>query len=153
MDLVDEVKQSIASGPGGVENALDRIVAHFGAVTATIHRADAGARMLLMVAWRGLPEKLVQVTSRIPYGKGMAGICVERAEAIDVCNLQTDNSGMAKISARETGVAGAICVPILDAAGTVAGTLGVGKPGEHTYTAEEKDLLLRAARALVPALS
>jgi L-methionine (R)-S-oxide reductase len=128
--------------------ALRAIAEGFGAVTATLHRADPAEKMLHLVSQLGLPEKLLPITAHIPYGKGMAGLCVERAESITVCNLQTDASGVAKPGAKLTGVEGAISVPIF-APGTsdISGTFGIGKPGEHTYTDGEQSVLAECARS------
>lgn len=127
--------------------ALRAIAESFGAVTATLHRADPGSRILHLVTQLGLPEKLLPITQQIPFGKGMAGLCAERAESITVCNLQTDSSGVAKPGAKLTGVEGAISVPIFTpGAREVSGTFGIGKPGEHTYTEDEQRVLHECAR-------
>jgi L-methionine (R)-S-oxide reductase len=138
---------------GGLDRALGLVAEAFGAVTATLHRADPEARVLEMVASRGLPEKLVAVTARIPFGKGMAGICAERREIITVCNLQTDESGQVRPGAKLTGVEGAITVPIFSEGGELAGALGIGKIGEHDYDDAEQGVLVECARAIAPALS
>jgi L-methionine (R)-S-oxide reductase len=145
---------SNAAADQGFHEALRTLANAFGALTATLHRADPDARMLHMVSQLGLPEKLVPITQHIPYGKGMAGLCAERGESITVCNLQTDDSGAVRPGAKLTGVAGAISVPIFapDGAGLL-GTLGIGKPGEHTYTDDEQRTLAECARAFGAALS
>ena len=129
------------------QSALDVLANAFGAQTATVHRADSSTRTLHLVASRGLPEHILTITRTIPFGKGMAGICAERQDCVTVCNLQTDDSGVARPSARETGVAGAIVVPILAPGGGLLGTLGIGKPNEHDYTVEETQTLESCARA------
>jgi GAF domain-containing protein len=143
MTLSDTVARAVSA-----QAALDAIAADFGAVSATLHRADGAARTLTLVAHRGVPPPVLEKTRVIPYGKGMAGICAERLEIVEVCNLQTDASGVAKPSARATGVAGAIVVPVLGPDGALRGTLGVGLPGAHDYSAEERELLTSLARAL-----
>src|SRR5450432_2060755 len=148
-DLPVAVAELLAKDdPARLEQALDRIATDFGASTATLHRAEPAAKLLHLVAQRGLPEPMINLVKQIPFGKGMAGICAERAEAIDICNLARDESGTARPSARLIGVQGAICVPILAPDGAVAGTLGIGKPGEHTYSDAEKETLLAVARVL-----
>jgi hypothetical protein len=59
---------------------------------------------------------------------------------------------VSKVGARETGVAGALCVPVVDATGAIAGTLGVGKPGEHVYSDAEKQTLAAVGRVLARTL-
>jgi putative methionine-R-sulfoxide reductase with GAF domain len=50
--------------------------------------------------------------------------------------LQTDASGVAKPGAKQTGVGGALSVPIRKA-GAVVGTLGIGTKREYEFTPEE----------------
>ncbi|MGH9362275.1 MAG: GAF domain-containing protein, partial [Thermoanaerobaculia bacterium] len=112
---LEQVEAAIASKAGNsqaLQTALDALALAFGAVTATLHRADPGTETLHLLACRGLPERVVEVTRTIPFGKGMAGLCARRREPVTVCNLQTDASGAARPGARETGVAGAIVVPV-----------------------------------------
>jgi L-methionine (R)-S-oxide reductase len=123
------------------EQALRAVAQAFGAVSATLHRAERDTRTLHMVAQLGLPEPLIAITSRIPFGKGIAGLCAERVEPITLCNLQTDDSGAARPDAKKTGVAGAISVPVLAQDGALIGTLGVGKPEAYTYSDEEQRVL------------
>lgn len=150
---VEAVQEALQSGVGpsqGFQHALDRIASRFGAVTATLHRAQNG--WLHMVASQGIPDRLREVTDRIPFGKGMAGLCAQRREPVTLCNLQTDESGDARPGAKQTGAAGAITVPVLDDEGRLIGTLGVGKAGEHEYTPDEHALLEAYARTLASAL-
>jgi L-methionine (R)-S-oxide reductase len=152
----EKVGRLLAASPSAPDfaGALRAIAEGFGAVTATLHRADSGEKMLHLVTQLGLPEKLLPLTAHIPYGKGMAGLCVERAESITVCNLQTDASGVAKPGAKLTGVEGAISVPIFVPGGTeIAGTFGIGKPGEHTYTEDEQRVLDQCAHLFGEALA
>lgn len=154
---LDNLEQAVArSLEGSAEDrftaALEPIAGAFGAVTATLHRADNASSLLTMVAQLGLPEPLIAVTSRIPFGKGIAGLCAVQREPITLCNLQTDDSGTAKPNAKQTGVAGAIAVPVFAPNGELVGTLGVGKPGEHDYTPEEHRVLSQVANAIGRAL-
>ena len=59
-------------------------------------------RMLKLPAQRGIPEAIMDRVRVIPIGKGMAGLAAERREPVQVCNLQTDESGVAKPSAKMT---------------------------------------------------
>ena len=130
--------------PGSVEErlqgAVEEIRAGFEAQTCTLHEAEPGSRRLRLRAHLGLPENVIARVRTIEFGKGMAGICAERREPVTVCNLQTDNSGVARPAARETRVSGAVVVPILRD-GEVIGTLGVGRSRDHDYTQEEIDHL------------
>ena len=79
---------------------------------------------------------MLDIVKTIPVGKGIAGETVVRGEPVTMCNLQTDTSGVAKPGAKQTGVGGALCVPIRKGE-TVVGTIGVGTNREHEYTLEE----------------
>ena len=71
----------------------------------------------------------------------MAGIAAERRQPVEMCNLQTDDSGVARPAAKETKVEGSIAVPMmLD--GILYGTLGVAKPTSYNFKPEEVSDLL-----------
>ena len=76
----------------------------------------------------------------IPVGKGIAGETAARGAPVTICNIQTDTSGVAKPASRQTGVGGALCVPVRDG-DTIVGTLGVGTIRQYQYTLEETRLL------------
>lgn len=152
--LTERVSQALAGENGArYDSALRVIAGAFEAVSATLHRAETGAQMLHMVAQLGVPAPLIAATQHIPFGKGIAGLCAVQRGPITLCNLQTDTSGAARPNAKQTGVAGAIAVPVFDAGGELVGTLGVGKPGEHTYTEEEQRVLAACAGLIGRALS
>jgi signal transduction protein with GAF and PtsI domain len=153
-DLEAHVARSlVAGGDGRYEAAVRGIASSFGAVTATLHRADVGAEQLYLVAQLGLPPQIIAVTQQIPFGKGIAGLCAVQREPVSLCNLQTDDSGKARPTAKQTGVAGAIAVPVFAPDGALAGVLGVGKLEEHTYTPEELGVLAACAGQIGKALS
>lgn len=121
---------------------LAAILAEFGCQTGTIHRAAADGTTLELVCQSGVPESLLDKVSIIPFGKGIAGAAAERAEPVELCNLQIDLGGVAKPDARQTGVSGSIAVPIFAAEGQrVIGTLGIGKFTPHEFTDAEKSRL------------
>jgi DTW domain-containing protein YfiP/putative methionine-R-sulfoxide reductase with GAF domain len=126
---------------------LEDIVRRYGADTGSIHIVEDG--VLVMKAHVGLPPHVAQIVARVPIGKGMAGMCAERNEPVNVCNLQTDPSDKIPRGARATGVNGAIVVPIRDAAGAMKGTLGIGVHREYEYTADETTRLLAEAATLI----
>ena len=135
------------------QTALEAIADFFEASTATLHRADAESGLLHLLASRGIPEKLLPITRQIPFGKGMAGLCAVRREPVTVCNLQNDDSGAVRPGAKETGVAGAVVVPILEpGSGRLLGTLGIGKPAEHSYTGQELEVLGGCAQVIAGTL-
>ncbi len=76
----------------------------------------------------------------IPVGKGIAGQVIAQGRPVTMCNLQTDTSGVARPGAKQTGVGGALCVPIRGN-GEIVGTIGVGTMRPYEYTPEETRLL------------
>ncbi len=126
---------------------LTQTIADFGCTTGPLHRLDPAARHLKLVAHQGIPEALMPIIQSIPVGKGIAGVAAERKEPVEMCNLQTDTSGVAKPGAKQTQVQGTLAVPVLDG-GRLCGTLGIGKLEPYDFTAEEKDRLIAIARSI-----
>ena len=98
--------------------------------------SDDDAQLLHLEAATGLPDHVRQLVAKIPFGKGMAGICWERREPVTVCNLQTDDSGVVRPGAKDTKVAGALVVPVFQG-DAIRATLGIGKAEDHDYTDDE----------------
>jgi L-methionine (R)-S-oxide reductase len=128
---------------------LASILENFGCQTGTIHRAGDNDQILTLVCQIGVPESLMDKISSIPFGKGIAGVAAEREEPVELCNLQQDLGGVAKVDARKTGVSGSLAVPIFSASSRkVIGTLGIGKFAPHEFTAEEKQRLMDFAKEI-----
>jgi GAF domain-containing protein len=118
------------------QGLLAEVVSYFGCTTGTLHFLDEPSALLKLQAQVNIPAFLLPKVSSIPIGKGMAGIAAERREPVEMCNLQTDDSGVARPAAKETKVEGSIVVPML-LEGTLYGTLGVAKPVPYDFTKEE----------------
>ena len=116
-----------------LQAAVEEIAEEFDARTCTFHRTTAEDQLLELVAQVGLPPHIAQIAGRIPFGKGMAGVCAQRREPVTMCNLQTDDSGVANPAARDTRVEGAVVVPLV-AEDRVVATLGIGKGEEYDYS-------------------
>ncbi len=119
-----------------LEQALRLVLVAFQSETGTIHRLDPAKQTLHLVAQVGLPPQMLEVVKTIPVGKGIAGQTVARGGPVTICNLQTDTSGVAKPGARQTGVGGALCVPLRNS-NSIVGTIGVGTMRPYEYTTEE----------------
>ena len=133
----------MTSGNGEALVALLRdVLEEFDCVSGTLHRAEGDE--LTLVAHEGIPESVLARIETVPIGKGMAGLAAERREPVQVCNLQTDDSGVAEPGARETMMEGAIAAPIIGSDGTLRGTIGVAKPEPYEFTPAECDQLVRA---------
>lgn len=123
-----------------LEKTLQETLAQFNSETGTIHKLHEPTQLLRMVAQVGLPPQLLDMVTIIPVGKGIAGECAHKNQPVTMCNLQTDTSGVAKPGAKQTGVGGALCVPIRDG-DKVVGTFGIGTKREHEYSAAEINAL------------
>ncbi len=123
------------------------MLAELGADTGTIHKLAADGMLRLEAYAGGIPESLLPVIRRIPVGKGIAGLAVERREPVDMCNLQTDASGDARPGAKATGAKGSICVPLMKD-GKAVGALGVATVRERQFSGEETALLMKVGEAL-----
>jgi L-methionine (R)-S-oxide reductase len=119
-----------------LKNILGLVLAHFKSETGTIHLLDAEKQLLHLAAESGLPAQMVEIVKTIPVGKGIAGQVIARGGPVTICNLQTDTSGVAKPGARQTGVGGALCVPLRNGE-KVVGAIGVGTIRPYEYTPEE----------------
>ncbi len=130
---------------------LTQTIADFGCTTGTLHRLDPADRHLKLVAHQGIPDALMPIIQSIPVGKGIAGVAAERKEPVEMCNLQTDTSGVAKPGAKQTQVQGTLAVPVLDGE-RLCGTLGIGKLVPYDFTPEEKAKLIQTARNIAARL-
>jgi GAF domain-containing protein len=148
--LVDSLAPHLAGDSPAWTAILDLLLRHFDCVVGTVHLLGADGVMHIE-AQRGLPPPVLAKVSTIPIGKGMAGIAAERRAPVQVCNLQTDASGVAKPDAKMTKMEGSIAVPMLDG-DRLAGVLGVAKPVAHDFTADEQALLLAVGTRLAQRL-
>ena len=129
------------------KKALGLVLARFQSETGTIHRLDREKQLLHLVSESGLPPALLEVVKTIPVGKGIAGETAARNAPVTTCNLQADTSGVARPAARQTGVGGALCVPLRNG-DTLVGTIGVGTIRQYQYTPEETRLLEDVGRLI-----
>lgn len=136
-----------ADKESGLGRALDEILAKFGAETGTVHVLDPAKNTLVLLTARNVPPPVLAITKEIPLGKGIAGECAATGKPVTLCNLQTDTSGVAKPGAKQTGVGGALCVPMI-VNGRIVGTLGIGTRNERTYDDAEIRMLTSVAKVL-----
>src|SRR5690606_5910253 len=141
------ISKTLLVDPINWQDILSSIIAHFDCTTGTIHFLDKKTDLLKIEVHQGIPPFLIPKLSEIPIGKGMAGIAAERREPVEMCNLHTDDGGVARPDAKETKVEGSIVVPMIWE-GTLYGTLGVAKPVPYDFTAEEISSLLELAREM-----
>lgn len=131
---------------------LASILADFGCQTGTIHLTGDDGELKLK-AQVGVPDFVVPKIASIPFGKGIAGCAAERKGPVQLCNLQTDTSGVARPEAKATGVNGSLAVPVLSADGRVLGVIGIGKVVPYEFSATETARLEARAALLAAELS
>jgi signal transduction protein with GAF and PtsI domain len=142
-----EIKHLLQQKPQNWQALLEATISYFDCSTGTLHFLDADTQLLHLQASKGIPEFLMPKVSTIPVGKGMAGIAAERKEAVEMCNLQTDASGVARPAAKETKVEGSLAAPLL-LDGVLYGTIGVAKPVTYDFTESEIAALLAIGEAI-----
>src|SRR5690606_23679828 len=124
------------------QQLLSDLISAYGCSTGTIHTLNDDTHLLELQAQQGIPDFLLPKMSVIPIGKGMAGIAAERRKPVEMCNLQTDDSGVARPAAKETKVEGSIAAPMM-LEGKLYGTLGIAKPVPYDFTEEENQSLMQ----------
>ena len=143
----NNITASLQQNPVDWQKILLDSIACFGCSTGTLHflnaekAGDSDNNMLQLKAQVGIPEFLIPRVTQIPIGKGMAGIAAERRKPVEMCNLQTDTSGVARPAAKETKVEGSIAVPLMHN-DVLYGTLGIAKPIPYEFTRAERDGLM-----------
>lgn len=149
MSAEDDLARDVAAGfrEGGWSGALARVIEHFAAESGTIHLLEDDGVLHLVAASAGIPPVVVETVRRVAVGKGMAGLAVERREAVNACNIQTDTTGDVRPGAKATGLQGSIVVPMLRG-GDAVGALGIANRRERVFTEGETELLLAVGKAL-----
>jgi signal transduction protein with GAF and PtsI domain len=146
------LEASLADAGTDFDQVLRAVVAHFKAQIGTIHTLGPDGQLHMRAHTPGIPEQVLAATRVIPVGKGIAGLAVQRKEPVNLCNLQSDNSGAARPGARATGAMGSLCVPIM-AGDDAVGALGIAVLGERTFSDAETAELLAAGRSLARVVS
>jgi L-methionine (R)-S-oxide reductase len=138
--LVTAVRSLLVDAPPPWPAVLERVARHFDCPVATIHVLGADG-LLHLVAQRGLPPPVLDKVQDIPLGKGMAGIAAQRREPVQVCNLQSDASGVVRPGAKLTQMEGSLAAPMLDGE-RLCGVFGIAKPVAHEFSRDDQRLLL-----------
>ena len=119
-----------------IQEVLDDTIVQFHADSGTVHLLGEDGLLHLRAASKSIPEPVLKIVERIPVGKGMAGLAVERAEPVSACNIQTTSGGDVRPGAKATGMEGAIVVPVMKGERAV-GAFGIANRTERTFTADE----------------
>ncbi len=150
MGVGEKLRRAVREAAGNPKKVITLALARFDADTGTLHRLGPDGLLHLEAHAGHIPDSLLPVIQKIPVGKGIAGLAVERKAPVDMCNLQTDASGDARPRAKETGVQGSICVPLMRGEEAV-GALGIATVRERTFTQAEVEELMALGRTLAEA--
>jgi signal transduction protein with GAF and PtsI domain len=134
-----------------LDKALHAVLEHFKCQVGTIHVIESDGKLHLRAHTKGLPPDIVEASRVIPIGKGIAGLAAQNKKPMNMCNLYTDSDPKIPIKAKQSGMMGAICVPMMKG-DDVIGTLGVAVMHERTFTKDEEDLLQRAGQIIAKQL-
>jgi putative methionine-R-sulfoxide reductase with GAF domain len=151
-DQITAVLKSMPDRETSLKKILELVLVDFHSETGTIHLLDGEKQLLHLAAQMGLPPQMLDIVKTIPVGKGIAGQTVAQNKPVAICNLQTDTGGVAKPGARQTGVGGALCVPVRKD-GKIVGTIGIGTMRQHEYTSEETQRLETVANLIGSSLA
>src|SRR5262249_11986837 len=72
-----------------------------------------------IAAAHNIPPKVLEVTAKIPLGKGMAGLAWQHDKPISTCNLKEDATGAVKPGAKAVDGKAAVALPGHEASGGV----------------------------------
>lgn len=149
--LVAEVEALCATAATPPWDAvLQHLLRRFDCPVGTVHLLGQDG-LLRLCAQRGLPPPVLDKVAVIPIGKGMAGIAAERRAPVQVCNLQTDASGVVRPGAKDTRMEGSLAAPMLRG-DALHGVLGVAKPVSYEFTPAETEALMAVGAALAARL-
>jgi L-methionine (R)-S-oxide reductase len=155
MGIAERIEDSIrgaASPEQGADAALAAILEETATTSGTVHLIPRGGQMMELLAARDIPPGVLDKVRKIPIGKGMAGVAVEKRQPVTTCNLQQDDAGgIIRQGARATGVQGALAVPII-VDDEAIGALGVATREPRDFTRAEVDTIMALAGALGRAL-
>ena len=135
------------AGVSDANQLLQLILQHFQADTGTIHVLEGDGLLHLRAVIGSMPPPVLEAIRALPVGKGIAGQAVEQKKPVNICNIQTDGSGTVRPRARQIGVQGSICVPMM-VEGEAVGALGIATYGERTFSEAEIAGLLEAGREI-----
>lgn len=147
----DTIISSLDKSEVNWDQVLKDLIKEYDCKTGTIHFLSEDDELLVLQTQVGISEFLLPKMNSIPIGKGMAGMAAKRKEPVELCNLQTDASGVARPAAKDTKVEGSIAVPML-LDGKLYGVYGIGKPEPYGFSKTEEKELLSIGKAMSEAL-
>jgi hypothetical protein len=126
---------------------LEKFVLEIGGIAGTVHRRSGPDELSLAAAVR-IPEPVKQIVQKVPRGKGMAGLALDKNAPISTCNIKTDSSGQVRPGARAVDAKAAVALPVHDDKGEVRAVVGIAFNDEKTLTDAELGAIAEAAASL-----
>lgn len=126
---------------------LETFIRNHKGIAGSVHRRS-GPDELALVATVNIPEVVKNIVMRVPRGKGMAGLALERNAAISSCNIQSDTTGQVRPGARAVDAQAAVALPVQNRDGEVRAVVGIAFANERTLTDSELQALADAAAEL-----
>lgn len=125
---------------------LESFIAEQDGVAGTVH-VQRGEDLYLTAA-HNIPPPVVAIVSRVPHGKGMAGMAQVKKSPVQTCNLQTDETGSVKPGAKAVDAQAAIALPVLDGAGAVRAVVGIAWGREGEIGPDREQAMMKRAASL-----
>lgn len=116
------------------------------AVAGSVHLVDGDH--LSIAAAHNLPPKVIELTTQIPLGKGMAGLAWQHDKPIQTCNLKEDTSGAVKPGAKAVDGKAAVALPVHHGDGAVRAIVGLAWMDERELSADELAAIDKDATSL-----
>lgn len=115
---------------------LEKFVFGHGGVAGTVHQVNAEGGLILAAALN-IPPAVQNLVAFVPRGKGMAGLALERCEAVSSCNIKDDNTGQVRPGAKAINAHAGVAVPIRGLDGQVRAVVGIAFKEEREILASE----------------
>lgn len=132
--------------PPKYQSWLEGYLKEHDAVSGTVH-VHLRERLELAAAVR-IPIQVRQAVRKVPRGKGMAGLALERNEPVQTCNLQEGTSPDVKPGAAAVDARGAVALPVRDKAGEVRAVVGLAFADERELSESDLAELIESASSL-----
>ena len=125
---------------------LESFISQHDGIAGTVH-VQRGEDLYLTAA-HNIPPKVLAIVARVRNGKGMAGIAQVKKQPVQTCNLQTDETGNIKPSAKAVDAQAALALPVLDELGAVRAVVGIGWSKEGEIGPSDEQAMMKLASTL-----
>jgi hypothetical protein len=126
---------------------LQQFIRDNGGIAGTVHRRS-GPDELALAAAVNIPEPVKNIVRRVPRGKGMAGLALDRNAPISTCNIKTDSTGNVRPGAKAVDAQAAVAMPVPGPDGQVRAVVGIAFMQEKELSDAELAALTEAAKSL-----